>query len=387
MPREVDNWLASYMEYSKTHEAPEVFHFWTAAAVLSGAIRRNIWLDRGFYKLFPNLYIVLIAESAKLRKSTAIGIGIPLLRGVEEAQIIHERITAEKLIECLNRNIRGQPDGTAFILAPELTVFLGGDDLNSRKLIAFLVSVHEGKDEWEYATIARDRRTLKNVLLTVIGASTPEWMRQIPEDAVGGGFAGRVIWVGAEKRRFSVAWPKVTKEEQDLKIKLTKTLQVISELRGEFTVSMEAYRLFDEWYGSIAEPDDPRIAGFIERMHDQALRVGMILSVAEGNSLVLEGAHIKRAIELLEGVARFMPRVLSFVGTSEHSRDAERILGQLQRAQRSELPHGQLLAMNSWKLSAEDFRKVMQTLSERDEVEVIEVGRKTIYKVKGGRKK
>ena len=113
-------------------------------------------------------------------------------------------------------------------------MFLGGGDDNTRKLIGFLVSVHGGKDEWEYSTIVRGRRVLKNILLTIAGASTPDWLRQIPQDAVGGGFAGRIIWVGGDKRKISVAWPDEVRPQKDLEAGLTETLLEIAKIKGAF---------------------------------------------------------------------------------------------------------------------------------------------------------
>jgi len=385
MSRRVKDWLESYLRYTKDHESPESYHFWSGALVIAGAVRRNVWLDRGFYKIFPNLYVVLVAESARLRKSTALEIGEPFLRQVQGVQLIHERITFEKLVECLNRSTEGQPDGTAFIFAPELTMFLGGGDDNTRKLIGFLVSVHGGKDMWEYSTIARDRRVLKNVLLTIAGASTPDYLRQIPQDAVGGGFAGRIIWIGGDKRKTSVAWPDEVKPSKDVEIELMDTLLEIVKVKGAFEVEKKAREFYREWYDNLDEPTDPRLSGFTERMHDQVLRVAMILSLSESSALKLSETHIKKSVGLIEDVLYFMPRVLEFVGTTEHSRDAERIIKQLRKAG-GEMMHGRLLEVNSWKLSAEELKKLMQTLVERGTVVAHEAGKGTLYRLKEKKK-
>lgn len=378
--RKLKDWIGTYLEYTQGHESPLVFHQWTGLSVLSAAIRRNLWIDRGFYTLYPNLYTVLVASSGRLRKSVATGIGCALLRKVPGVQLIHEKITVEALIGSLNRQTNGVPDGTSFIYAPELTVFIGGDDPNAKKLIAFLVSIHEGKDEWEYTTIGRGKEQIFNVLLTLLGATTPDLLRTLPTDAVGGGFLGRVVFIGADRRRHAVAWPRITDKERLLAKDLIHDLIHISLLKGPFVIPKETEQAFEKWYMKIPEPHDPRLCGFVERMHDQVLRVAMVLSAGLHDELIVHPQELHHAIKLIEGVLAYLPEILSIVGTTEHSQDAIRVLRQLERAG-GELKHSQLLALNGWKLSAEDFRKVIQTLVERKEIEVNQVGRGEVYKL------
>jgi len=62
------DWLSSYLEYTSGQESPRNFHFWTGLSILGGALRRNVVLDRVYYKLFPNLYVILVAASAACKK-------------------------------------------------------------------------------------------------------------------------------------------------------------------------------------------------------------------------------------------------------------------------------------------------------------------------------
>jgi len=379
MPRRLNDWLESYIQYCSGHEAPTIFHQWTGLSILSGAVRRNVWVDRGYYTLYPNLYVILVATSGRLRKSAATGIGQNLLKDVPDIQVIHERVTMEALVECLDRRIDGAPDGTAFIYAPEFTVLLGGDDPNSKRLIAFLVSVYEGKDTWEYTTITRGRRKLSNVLLTILGATTPEWMANIPRDAIGGGLIpGRVILVPGKDRQKNVAWPFISQDMKQMREELRRDLVDISLKRGELEVTPAARKLFSDWYDTIREPDDVRIANFVERIHDHVLKVAVLLSLARGDSLALQVKEMQEAITMLQEIEKQMPGILTHFGTSEHAQDMERVLNQLRQAGGS-ISHSALLSKNSWKLSAEEFRKILQTLAERRMVEPSMEGRGIKY--------
>ncbi|KKL03469.1 hypothetical protein LCGC14_2625850, partial [marine sediment metagenome] len=97
-----DSWLATYLEYTKNQESPTSFHQWVAMAVISTAIGRHIWLDRGYYTIYPNLFVILVAGSARCKKSSSINIGIQLLRKLKEPPMIFaQKITNEALIQAL----------------------------------------------------------------------------------------------------------------------------------------------------------------------------------------------------------------------------------------------------------------------------------------------
>lgn len=376
MTRREASWLELYMQYTAMHEAPQQFHLWTALAVLSGAVRRNIWLDRGYYQLFPNLYIILVAESAMLRKSTAARIGVrDFLTQVEDVKIVYEHITMEGLVDNMNR----KPSSTAFVFAPELDVFLGGDATMSKKMIGFLTTMYDCPNEWEDTTRTHKTKMLKNAAITLLGATTPEGLCHFPQDSVGGGFSSRLMLVSGTQRRQHNPWPESQMPPEELKTRVGTVLKEIAGTEGVFSVTDDARRFYADWYRSIKEPSDPRMASFVERVHDHALRLAMLLSVSERSDLVMEDFHIAKAVDHLGDMIQFMPRALAHVGTTEHSRDASRIITQLRKADGRSMIHGELLSLNSWRMSAEEFRKVMQTLIERGTVDVTRKGKGMLY--------
>ena len=75
-----EGFITNYLKYTSKQESPTQFHFWSAVSMLSASIGRSITLRRGFYDLYPNFIIILVAGSALSRKSSAINVGIRLLR-------------------------------------------------------------------------------------------------------------------------------------------------------------------------------------------------------------------------------------------------------------------------------------------------------------------
>src|SRR5438045_1292918 len=73
------DWLASYLEWTSEQESPESLHLWTGLVCISAAVRRKLFISLEHGTVYPNLYVIIVAESAKIRKSTAAGMGMKIL--------------------------------------------------------------------------------------------------------------------------------------------------------------------------------------------------------------------------------------------------------------------------------------------------------------------
>jgi hypothetical protein len=52
------NWIADYIKYASYQESPPLFHKWTAISTLAATLNRNVFIQRGYNRLYPNLYTV-----------------------------------------------------------------------------------------------------------------------------------------------------------------------------------------------------------------------------------------------------------------------------------------------------------------------------------------
>jgi len=371
------------MTHTAKQESPDVFHFWTALSLIAASCRMNIWMDRGFYKLYPNLYVIFIAESGKLRKSTAQEYGVDrILRYVPGIKLYTERMTMEGLLGqmdqvAINNGIISR-DGCVYIFAPELMMLLPGDEI-SRKVMGFMTSVYMGKEKYGYLTKGGGDIKLENVLINFLGASASDWLETLAEDVAKGGFLARMVFITASKRRHADAWPRPNTALVSLD-DLRLDLQHIATLEGEAKPTEELITGFAEWY-SKEEPihDDPRVQGFRERQHDLALRISMLLSIATSDSLVVNERHLKVAQSIVQDIESFVPQALSHIATSPQSRDAERVLAQIKR-KGGQMSYTDILRANSWKLSATEVQEILRTLEGREEVHFVRSGKKLVYK-------
>ena len=161
------SWLDTYLDYTSGQESPTAFHEWVGMAILSAMVGRNIYLTRIKYTLFPNLFIILVANSAKCRKSVAISIGMDILKNTKKPPMIFaQKITTEALIQALDF-VKHDGGSHGLISASELSTFMGADAVRSG-IIPALTDLYDSPKEWTYHTRGRGKETLTNVSLSII---------------------------------------------------------------------------------------------------------------------------------------------------------------------------------------------------------------------------
>jgi len=365
-------WLREYLTYTARHEAPDLFHFWVGVAVICGAVRRNIYFEQGYYRVYPNFYVVLVAPPGACKKSTATNIGVELLGNVPGVNIIREKITPEGLIVNLHENIKLQtksggtvlePSATGFIHAPELAVFLGRQTYNEG-IIALLTSLFDCHTKWEYTTRGSGRLTLHNIHITILGATTPDLLTQvIPDSAFGGGFLSRVLFVVRESTDRCEPFPVIRDPLE--RERLLAKLVAMSAVTGQVVQSDAARAWCVEWYSTQRRQaqDDIALSGYYERKQEHLIKLCMVLLLSYGEELVITPEIYQQALNILNYTEMTMADAFTHVQTTAVGRDHERILRQLASAG-GRLRHSELLKRNYGYLSADGFRKAIATLRE-----------------------
>jgi hypothetical protein len=355
------SWLDNYIELTKEQESPLAFHHWVAMACISTALGRNIWLERGYYRIYPNIFVILVAGSAMCRKSTATGIGVnTILKRMKEPPLIFsQKITTEALIGALG----GQTgDSTGLIYAPELSVFMGSDSIKSG-LIPNLTDLYDSPDKWSYHTKGRGIEELKNVAISMLAASTMEWLRSsISNDAIGGGFTGRVVFVNEQSPSKPNLFPASI--NFNLREDLIDDLNSMHmSMKGEIHLSKAATDLALDWYQQhFFESRDPKVSGYYARKHDLMFKIAMLLSASESNALTIEVPYIERALLLLKAVELHLDDVAEAVSTSQSAGSGERILDIIRRHKK--ITHADLMR-KSWRFAnAQEMQVIIQTFLE-----------------------
>ena len=311
-------------------------------------MKRNVFITRSFYKIFPNQFIILVGPPG-VGKGTAINPALALCKLADTVNYISDRSTAEKIIDILaagfQKVVTGTPvgsqpltttqsggtvsifnDSSAAIISTELPMLLNGSDL----MLPLLCEMWD-KNEFDYNTKTKGSRRIKDLCVSLLGGCVPDYIRKLNKDAmasINSGFTSRCIFVFANDKSKKVAWPNVmigTQLEKDL----VKDLQYInSTLRGTFTFTQSAHKALADYYQTIKpEQFDTEVTGnFKARMFSHILKTSMSLCVSEKDQLEIELPHVEKSIELVEEVLSTLDVTFRNVGESPLLVALERVM-------------------------------------------------------------
>lgn len=345
MTREVEDWVEGYLNYTKNSEPPTIYHHWGAMAIIAGALQRKVHIKMGFERIFPNLYVILVGHSGRTRKGVALDVAYKMLTTLSTVSIAPESSSREAIILAMKRamsNFEDPVTGTINVhcsltaFPEELAVLLGQGDI---KLLANLTDWFNSKDEWSYETVGRGRDALQGVCLNLFGATAPDWIQSmLPQEAVGGGFTSRVIFVVAERKRDTVPEHNLTNEEILLQEKLARDLERIHQLKGQFQFDHAGMKAYTDWYLhqdkelSDGRPavEDRRFAGYCERRATHLRKAMMIMSASRSDALELTKADFDRGLALLLTTEKKMHKTFGGLGTAPHSDIAEKVMTYIQ---------------------------------------------------------
>lgn len=339
MPRKLNDWIESYMEYTDRTEPPALFRKWTGVAALAAAIERKAWLTLGNIVLFPNFYIVLVSPPGKARKGTALAPARTFMEKLD-INLAPNRVTRSSLTQELvdsqdtfqiGKDIVRHASLTVY--SSELTVFTGYRD---KELMGDLMDLFDCPNEWEYRTIARGKETLDNVWFNLIGATTPESVRAaLPEDAEGAGLSSRIIFVYEETIDIPIAWPEY---KDNLFKPLRQDLEHINEnLIGPFAVSQSFKDEYEKWYVTqYHNPpfDEGTMSGYLSRRQVHLTKLALVMSASESDDKIITAKHFNRARRLLEETELRMPRTFATIGSSDNVEVVSKLMRSLAQGEK-----------------------------------------------------
>jgi hypothetical protein len=267
MPRSLKgDWITQYIQnIAESTESPLKFHFWCAATAIAATLKRHVWIKQPTFKLYPNLYTVLVGRPA-IGKGLAMNPVIDLMKRAGTVNVLSDRITMEYALEKLSKGfpkihptgtnpngsqaIKLGTEATALITSTELSVFLTASQFS----ITCLTDLWDSKEGiYQYGTRGKGEWNINEPCVSLLGGSAQDYLiKSIPADAIGGGFTRRVNFVfGPQKDKKD----KLKEQNKAVQLLLEDDLRQISLIRGEMTYSKEAFKIMEE-YRKESEPDE-----------------------------------------------------------------------------------------------------------------------------------
>lgn len=325
--RLLDDWIKAYMAYTHSSESPTEYHLWVALSTIAGAVRRRVFFRFNYFLLYPNLYAVLVGPAGKCKKSTAMRIGRSFLAQVPGLEFTTDSITRERFIQDMSQAYKdGHSSITAF--SSELASLLTS---SGQDMVVFLTDIYESPNEWSHKTKMGGQNKIKAPYLNFLGAATPEWLgTSMKQDTIGIGLTSRIVFVYEDEPRVQPAFIKLSPQQIQLGEYLTKDLNVIAQMSGEFVLDKDAEDFYEVWYqGRILNPNptnDPKLNGYFERKPMHLIKVAMLIAASRRQETVINLQDMVDSMHILENTEKKMPNVFAGIGKNPLAFDMHEVV-------------------------------------------------------------
>lgn len=331
--------LNNYLEYNSGNECPRNYHLWSALVVLAATMQKKVYIDWGYFTIYPNLYVGLIGKQGS-RKSTAKDIGRDIYVSTFPDMPIGASVTSrEDIIRFMSsdegmRVFKNERDElveyrpfTLFI--NELKNFLS---FNASGMLDFLTDIYDRK-VFDSSTLKRGLENIENPCVNLIACETPSWIiSRLKDNIITGGFARRIIYVYEIDRPNRISFPTLPPNAKELLDNLRAHLKKISTITGQFKWTSSASRFFDKWYQGKKIPDDEIMEGYYESKHIQLLKVAMLIALSDDYPVLrLEEQHLVLALGMLDAIEVNMPKLSAAAGRNELALPTQRVIEVLER--------------------------------------------------------
>lgn len=379
--------LEAFCKYTEDTEVPAVFAVWSAIATVSAVLGRNVFVDQGFFVIYPNIYTVLVAGSAKCRKSTSIGIAEDFLKEVRpQINLLSQKMTPEGLIAALGGMFGSEGDTQVIPAAIGIAIvdeFSTLIDKNSFKngMIALLTDLYDAKD-FEYLTRSRGKEMVRNPCLSILGGSTIQWIKEsIPVISIGGGFTSRFVFVYKDQRERLVPWPTMTEENRKRRLDIIHDLNEIAKLQGAFGLEPKALELYKKEYVEFYEHsplmDDSALTGYAGRRHHILLKVSIVVSASRRDDKLITQSDMVIAMNFMRRAEKMMPKILRAIESEKVGDVYEEILQFIIR--RKIVDRTEVVRRFRHKMTAFQIEEMMRTVEAAGAIKIEVDGRKTRY--------
>jgi len=268
-------------------------------------------------------------------------LGLEILKEVTGVTVIPEDVTRAQLIRRMatavstftdtdTKNIMFHCSVTCF--SEELSVFL---KKNNIEFLATLTNWYDSRDEWTYETKNAGVDKIQGVCFNLLGGTAPDWIPiMLPQEAIGGGFTSRIIFIVEEDKAKTVPSHTLSKAEKALRAALVRDLQRIYNMSGAFTFAADAAARYISWYSDQDKRirngespiTDPRFAGYVERRATHAKKLSMVLTASRTSERIVQLRDFERALEYMQKAELRMGKAFGGMGKSQYAQATEQVL-------------------------------------------------------------
>ncbi len=405
------NWLNLLIEQHKELESPKSFWYWSGLATLSAVVKDQVYLDRaGAYKLYPNIYVMLHADSG-LKKGPPVALAKDLVTRVNNTRIISGRSSIQGVLKELG-TAYSLPGGkvinksVGFIVASEFSSSL----VNDPAAMTILTDLYDRQyNEGEYRSLLKmETFQLKDPTLTMLVATNEAHFEDFVQGKdIKGGFIGRMFVIAETEVQVLNSLMVPLRNPPD-RAKLIEHLKQIEKLAGPFrplgsrTQSDEYYiekrtkfgqvflteagKIYDDWYEefyvAIRELPDKDTTGTVQRFGDSVLKVAMLLSLAKSCDLMITADSINEALIVTEAlIGNVRKATLGKRGKSDFADKKGMIIKELIIRPNYQATRTMMLKKYMMDIKATELDEIMKEFDEAGVIKVETIGNQITYRM------
>lgn len=302
--------LEKFLKHTEIYESPGSFWKWSAYAAIAAALRDHCYKGQGDSKLYPNIYVLFLAESGGYRKGKPVDLCESLLFKLNTTKTISGRASIQGILDEIARaetdkdTGKIKKSGSAIFFAQELAAGIVGDP----EAINILTDIYDYKSN-PYKSRLRTGPcfNIDKIIFSMLTASNADMLKGFfDEKARKGGLLARTFLVTPNERRPPNSLMDVVSDERIMSFKsVFDSFREVGNLQGEFIFTEGAKDEYKSWYEPfykhVIEVKDP--TGAAARVHTGILKIAMILA-ANDLTLSVTKVHIERAIEDCVGLLK-----------------------------------------------------------------------------------
>lgn len=272
-----------YLELTRDLESPTSFLEWGAISCISAVLRNNVFFKfpNRLETIYPNTYILLVADSAIVRKSPPMNITASLLREINNTKIMAGQASMQGVLKILGNTEQGKPKGgSGIMIAKELDAFFVKDP----STIGLLTNLYDFHPFFDKELSTQDIPPIKDVCLSLFAGSNEIMMRGLfDQTATEGGLLGRCFLIIENQKRLSNSGFEDNAEiiEDEHWNPVRKMLRDISQVKGPLTFEDPARKLYNDWYHSLHQKDLHTKTGYEGRIHTHVLKLATIFAASK----------------------------------------------------------------------------------------------------------
>jgi hypothetical protein len=379
------NWLDELVEQHKEFESPIAFWRWAGLATIAATMRDKVWLDKYLYKLYPNIYVMLHADSG-LKKGPPVSMAKQLVNLVGNTRVITGRSSIQGILKEMGTAYTtpgGQviKDAIAFICSSELTSSIVEDKV-ATDILTDLYDRAYNQGAWK-SLLKMESFSLNNPNINILSATNEAHSEQFfqKKDMQGGYFARTFIIY--ENKRNKVNSLMFKPEKAPDYPELAKYLKELTKLEGGFEIAHEDRVFFNDWYiefkKKVDSHDEKDATGTLNRFDDSVMKVAMLLSLAEKPELVISRHAMETAISYCEQLVGNVRKTTLGSGKSQWAQQKANVINELLTRPNHAITR-QVLNKKYWMhASAVEWDDIMVSLEAAGVVEIQRMGNQILY--------